>query len=149
MKREPEPELIIDEDWKTKVQREKQQLQEQKSQEPKPQDAQESPTAATPQAADPSTNHDDLNSADQAPPPPPASFEFMVTTLATQAVAAMGQLPEREGQNTPVRLDYAQHFIDMLGLLETKTAGNLSQDEQRYLQASLHQLRMLFVSIKK
>lgn len=148
-----EPKLIIDEDWKTQVQREKEQLKRRKSLES--QDASLVDKTTGSYSAD-----DNLTTGDQAPstveaseqdlqPPPPASFEFLVSGMATQAIAAMGQLPDENGPPVPVRLDYARHYIDLLGILESKTIGNLSETEQRFLQNTLHQLRMLFVSVKK
>lgn len=137
-----EPKLIIDEDWKTQVQREKELFKQKQSSEHVAQQqsdssAQELVQEATEDADDP------------LQPPPPASFELMVSSLATQAVAAMGQLPGDDNKPLPIRPDYARHFIDLLGILETKTAGNLTDAEQKFLQGTLHQLRMLFISVVK
>jgi hypothetical protein len=45
-------------------------------------------------------------------------------------------------------MDYARHNIDLLAMLETKTSGHLTDQEQQMLKEALHQLRMLFVSIQ-
>jgi hypothetical protein len=136
-----EPKLIIDEDWKSQVQREKEQFKQ------KPQE-----TAAEEDSSAVEAGRQSSEAYKEAPPqsesPPPASFEFLVSGIATQAVAAMGQLPDEEGKPLPVNLEYARHFIDLLGVIESKTQGNLSEHEQRFLQDSLHQLRMLFVAVK-
>ena len=130
-----EPKLIIDEDWKSRVEREKEQV------------------ASTPpgssQPAESATQAIEKTDADEPlPPPPPASFEFLVSSLATQAVAAMGKLPSEDGQNLPVNREYAKHFIDLLGVIEDKTQGNLNDAENSFLQDALRQIRMLFVSTK-
>jgi hypothetical protein len=139
-----EPKLIIDEDWKTQVQREKEELKQKLEAEAARADApagQESSEAERP-AND--------NAGPRLEAPPPASFTLLVTTLASQAMAAMGLMPSGADEETPdVRLDFAKHFIDMLAVLEEKTAGNLIDAEKSYLQEALHQLRMAFVAVSK
>lgn len=135
-----EPKIIIDEDWKDQVQREKETLKQNKS------------TAANDSAevAETTTELDQTEpeKADDQPPPP-ASFEFLVSGMATQAFAAMGLIPGDDGKPFPVRLDFARHYIDLLAVIENKTEGNLSDAEKNFLQSTLHQLRMMFVSVKK
>lgn len=158
MSKEPteEPKLIIDEDWKTQVQREKELLKQKKAQEEAESADEGSVKADDSSAQDPEelieqaqASNDVTDSEDELQPPPPASFEFLVSGMATQAVAAMGQLPGDDDKPLPVRLDYARHYIDLLGVVESKTAGNLTESEQKFLQNTLHQLRMLFVAVKK
>jgi hypothetical protein len=43
----------------------------------------------------------------------------------------------------------AKHHIDMLGVIEEKTRGNLNKEEQEMLDSALHELRMLFVQVSK
>ena len=76
---------------------------------------------------------------------PPASFTLLVATLATQATCALGQLPDPLSGKTEVRLELAKHVIDTLGVLEAKTKGNLTPDEEQVLESALHQLRMGYV----
>lgn len=86
------------------------------------------------------------NSAGTSPlKPPPATFEFLVQTLFTQALMAFGRVPNPITQQSLKNLDTARHFIDTLEMLEKKTAGNLEQDEQRLLDEVLHQLRMSYM----
>ncbi|MFO0944214.1 MAG: DUF1844 domain-containing protein, partial [Pirellulales bacterium] len=144
-----EPKLIIDEDWKSQVQREKELLKQGKnSAEIETKSAQ---SAQSDEPSDVSTNDESdddgqLTQEDQneAQAPPPATFEFLISGMATQAFAAMGLLPGDDGKPMPTRLDYARHYIDLLSILETKTAGNLSDSEQSLLKSTLHQLRMMF-----
>ncbi len=76
---------------------------------------------------------------------PPATFEFLVQTLFTQALMAFGRVPNPITQQSLKNLDTARHFIDTLEMLERKTAGNLEKDEQRLLDEVLHQLRMSYM----
>jgi len=73
---------------------------------------------------------------------PPASFEFLVNTLFTQALMALGRIPSPITKQTVKNVAAARHFIEMLGVLEEKTAGNLTADERRLLDEVQHQLRM-------
>lgn len=74
---------------------------------------------------------------------PPATFEFLVHTLFTQALLALGRLPNPITKQTVKNLATARHFVDMLALVEEKTKGNLDRDERRLLDEVQHQLRVL------
>ncbi len=78
---------------------------------------------------------------------PPASFPWLVTTIATQAMVALGQIPEPIEQKTILNLELAKHHIDMLDMLTAKTRGNLDAEESEMLTSVLHQLRMVFVAV--
>lgn len=138
-----EPKLIIDEDWKSQVQREKEMLKQQKDIASEPQEG----VGSNQPSSEPSQDEDGEQPRNELDSPPPANFEYLVSGLATQAVAAMGQLPDAEGNPLPVSLDYARHYIDLLGVIETKTKGNLDDRETRFLQDTLHQLRLIYVEV--
>lgn len=76
---------------------------------------------------------------------PPASFELLVHSLFTQALMALGRIPNPITKQPMKNPAAARHFIDMLGVLDEKTAGNLSTDERRLLDEVQHQLRMQFM----
>lgn len=79
-------------------------------------------------------------------PLPPATFEFFVLSLKTQAEIAMGLLSigdESERQEPDLRI--ARHSIDLLAMIGDKTRGNLSYDEQRLMENSLTELRFRYV----
>jgi hypothetical protein len=44
-------------------------------------------------------------------------------------------------------MEIAKHYIDMLEVLDTKTAGNLEAEEKKLLDTTLHQLRMAYVEM--
>ena len=77
---------------------------------------------------------------------PPATFEFLAHTLFTQALMALGRIPNPITKKSHRNLPTARHFIDTLAMLEKKTAGNLSEDERRLLEEIQHQLRMAFLA---
>lgn len=127
-----EKKLIIDEDWKAQVQAEKQAAGEAAS-------AGREPSGATAPGAAPA-----------GPPPadtplPPASFDLLVTSLATEALVALGQLPHPITGQPQVQRNHAQYLIDTIDVLRQKTKGNLSPGEEHMLDSVLHQLRMVFV----
>lgn len=129
------PKIIIDEDWKTQVQEEKESLKRQSSE---------------PQATPGSDPTDSGTSSDQ-PQLPPASFAAHVMSLATQATAALGQLPDPDAsdQASPVQLDFAKYLIDTICVLEEKTRGNLTAEEAAMLENVVHQLRLLYVEVSQ
>ena len=79
---------------------------------------------------------------------PPASFAVLVSSLATQTLAMLGQIPLQDGKPI-LRLDHAKHHIDTLAMLEEKTKGNLEASEMVMLNNVLHDLRMTYVQASK
>ena len=116
-----EKKIIIDEDWKSQVQAEKEAIAEE--------------GAKQPGAADP-----------QQQQLPPASFEMLVTSLATEVMISLGQLPQLGSEKVETNLDQARYAIDMLDVLQDKTKGNLTPDESKLLDNLLHELRLGFVA---
>ena len=84
--------------------------------------------------------------SDQGIPIPPASLEFLVVSLKTQAELHLGLLHFGEEKDRP-EPDFrvARHSIDLLAMLQEKTRGNTSLEEQRLLDNSLTELRFRFV----
>ena len=76
---------------------------------------------------------------------PPATFEFLVHTLFTQALMALGRIPNPITNKAIKNLPTAKHFIDTLDMLEEKTKGNLATEEARLLEEIQHQLRTMYV----
>jgi hypothetical protein len=79
-------------------------------------------------------------------PLPPATFEFFVLSLRTQAEIQLGLLHFGEEKDRPKpNLRLAQHTIDLLAMIQEKTKGNLSLEEERELQNSLTELRFRYL----
>ena len=75
---------------------------------------------------------------------PVASLEMLLMTHHTQAVMALGMMPDPLTGETSANKNAAKFHIDMLSLIEEKTKGNLSSEEAESLSSILHQLRMAF-----
>ncbi len=141
------PKIIIDEDWKSKVQAEKEELARQEA-------VPSAPRAAQDAAGDPSVAG--LSEREQAEGEhpdrgqlPPASLSVLFTSLATQALAALGQFADPASEKVEVYPDEAKHCIDLLDVLNQKTAGNRTPQESALLDNILHELRLAFVSVQR
>jgi Domain of unknown function (DUF1844) len=119
-----EKKIIIDEDWKSQVEAEKEQA------------AKAKPDAAANEAESPEVSD---------PPMPPASFELLLTTLTTEALVALGQVPHPITGKSHMQRNQAKFLIDTVEVLHEKTKGNLTDSEQQVLDSLLHQLRMVFI----
>jgi len=80
---------------------------------------------------------------------PPATLDFLVHTLFTQALMALGRIPNPITGKATKNVATAKHFIDTLAMLEQKTAGNLTADERRLLEEVQHQLRTAYLEALK
>jgi len=79
-------------------------------------------------------------------PIPPATLEFLMLSIRTQAELQLGLIHFGEEKDRPKPdFDLARHSIDLLGVLRDKTKGNLTLEEQRLLENSLTELRFRFV----
>src|SRR5437899_2584855 len=65
---------------------------------------------------------------------PEIDFSTFLLSLATSAFYHLGQLPHPDTQKAEINLPLAKQTIDMLGMLQGKTRGNLSHDEDRLLE---------------
>lgn len=120
-KDDQEKKIIVDEDWKEQARKEKEELAE----------AEEAKTKAEEQQ--------------EHRPLPEADFSGLVSMLATQALYALKFLSTEEDKDRPIDLDLAKFNIDMLTVIEEKTKGNLTEDEEKALTEILSQARMAFV----
>jgi hypothetical protein len=79
-------------------------------------------------------------------PSAPVSMEQIIQSMYLSSVVAMGAATE-PGQKPRIDIIGARQSIDMLGILQEKTKGNLTEKEQRLLQNALFELRMMFLDI--
>lgn len=75
-----------------------------------------------------------------------ARFDLLISSLAMEAFVALGDMPHPTTRKPSVNLPQARYLIDLLGILEEKTTGNRSVDEDRLLKDALYQLRMRYLS---
>ncbi len=109
--------IIIDEDWKTRVQREKEEA----------------------------ANAPEEPEAEAAEAPEAASFSGLVSGLTMQGMMALGVMAPRDAKEVMVDLDQAKYIIDTLMILREKTKGNLTPEEQGLLTQTLSELQQGFV----
>ena len=120
-----EKKIIIDEDWKARAQKEKEQLKQKEAE------------------------ADKTESGEESMEYPPADFSGLVSMLATQAFYSLGVFRMDENDDREPNFRMAKFNIDMLGVIEEKSKGNLSKEESKMLEGTLSQLRMTFVQLSK
>jgi hypothetical protein len=80
---------------------------------------------------------------------PEPNFTTFVLSLASSALVHLGDTPDPDsGEFTP-NPPLAKHTIDILAMLQKKTAGNLADEETRVLEHMLCQLRLAYVAKAK
>lgn len=140
-KEEAEKKIIIDEDWKSRVEAEKEELErkrrEQEASKPAAQREADASKPAAETAADPDV------------PLPPPSLEFLASSLGMQAMIAMGLMPSPLTGKPAVHLNQARHFVDTIAMLEQKTEGNRTPEETAALSNLLHELRMGYLAVQQ
>lgn len=87
-------------------------------------------------------DEDELPDADN-----PAGFANFVMSIASNAASSLGMMEHPVTHKREVDLEAAKHWIDILGMLERKTKGNLAPQEEKILESLLADLRMQYVSL--
>lgn len=137
--------LQIDDDWKKQAQEEKRRLAEEEAKKK----AQATTAPAVSGAGAPGERSaGGGGGASSRRGAPKASFGGLVQTLMTQALFYLGELGSRTGQ-TMVDLDMARMQIDLLGVLEEKTQGNLTDEDKQFLDTAMYETRMRFVAVAR
>jgi len=77
----------------------------------------------------------------------PAGFLSFIMSIASNAASALGMMEHPVTHSREVDVELGKHWIDVLGMLQKKTAGNLSSKEQQMLEGLLADLRMQYVSL--
>lgn len=120
----------VDETWKAQIEQEKERLR----------------TTTPPQATTGPAPQGTVTA--QEPAQEPAGdqrFEALLSSLAMEAFIHLGDAPHPATNRPEPNVPQAKYIIDLLGMLETKTKGNLSAAESRQLGEFLYQLRMRYV----
>ena len=80
---------------------------------------------------------------------PPLSFTAFILSLASTAAIHFGDLPDpQSGERAEPNLVGAAQMIEILGLLDERTRGNLTAEERQVLEQLLYELRLRFVEAK-
>src|SRR6185369_2513148 len=101
---------------------------------------------AQPESEPPAPDRAERRSSQGDPLDDPTSFLSLIMSLASNAAASLGMMPHPVTGETGVDLKTAKHWIDVLGMLEEKTRGNLDSQEAQVLEGLLSDLRMQYVS---
>ena len=76
-------------------------------------------------------------------------FYMLVRMISTNALLALGKLAPQGQQPPPPDLEAAAAFVDMLGMVEAKTAGHRNAQEDQIIKSSLDQLQIIFVEVAR
>lgn len=101
-------------------------------------DRKDDPTAV-PEDADPSTATEKPSSL------PEVTFSTFIFSLNSSALVNLGILDDPATGGKSKNLPLAKQTIDIIGMLEEKTKGNLDEQEENFLKNILFDLRMRFV----
>ena len=77
----------------------------------------------------------------------PAGFISFIMSIASNAASALGMMEHPVTHSREVDVELGKHWIDVLGMLQKKTAGNLTAKEKQMLEGLLADLRMQYVSL--
>ncbi|OQX80931.1 MAG: hypothetical protein B6D56_03825 [Candidatus Omnitrophica bacterium 4484_70.1] len=78
------------------------------------------------------------------------TFTVFLSSMSMQAMIALGRLENPLTKKIEKNLEQARFLIDTLGIIKEKTKGNLTKEEEDFLEESLFNLRMLYVEeVKK
>lgn len=109
----------------------------------------EQPAAATDEAREPEPSGDSAaDKADEPPPMPEINFATFAVSLNASALLHLGAIEDPTTGKTDKNLPMAKQTIDILSMLEEKTAGNLTKDEENLLKNILYDLRIIYVKEK-
>ena len=121
---ESTPKLHVDTDWKAEAAAEKERLDKQEQEKAK---------------------------SDRGRPRelPEADFKGLLGVLASQAIMGLGAMGDQKSGRIMIDLEGARFSIDLLGVLQEKTKGNVTDEEANELRQVLAELRSRFVQINQ
>lgn len=114
--------------------------------------AEEEPTTPEPEvsagaAPESAGAEEEFTEEDLADARDPASFVSFLMSIASNAASALGMMEHPVTHQRDVDVELGKHWIDVLGMLQKKTTGNLTPQEKRMLEGLLGDLRMQYVSL--
>jgi hypothetical protein len=111
--------------------------------------SQRTPSETQPPQQAAETGEDDHPGAESELPgvEDPASFSSFMMSIASNAASSLGMMEHPVTGKREVELELGKHWIDVLGMLQQKTTGNLLPQEKQILEGLLADLRMQYVSL--
>jgi hypothetical protein len=97
-------------------------------------------------AGEPASSEESGSAEQGASARPPIDFPSYLLSYYTQGLVLLGEVPNPYTNKKEEDVDAARHTIDILTMLEEKTKGNLSNEEQQLLESVLYELRMKFMA---
>ena len=79
--------------------------------------------------------------------PKQTEFTFFISSLSMQALIALGEMPHPATNQPHPDPEQARYLVDLLGMLQEKTKGNVSAEEAGLLENVLYELRMKYVAM--
>ncbi len=83
----------------------------------------------------------------QKAPLPEVSFNSLIFSLSSSALIYLGEVPDPNTKKTIKDLELAKHTIDTISMLKEKTKGNLTKEEEKFLDSVLADLRWRYVKL--
>ncbi len=80
--------------------------------------------------------------------PVKVDFSSFILSLYSSGLVQLGKVEDPITRKKNINLDLAKHTIEMIAMLEEKTKGNLTQEENKLLEALLNEIRLAFVEAK-
>jgi hypothetical protein len=82
-------------------------------------------------------------------PLPEVNFTTLVFSLSSSALLHLGEMPDPQSGSNVKDLALAKHAIDTIAMLKDKTKGNLNEEEQKFTETVLTDLRLRYVKSTK
>ncbi|MDY7030635.1 MAG: DUF1844 domain-containing protein [Thermodesulfobacteriota bacterium] len=89
------------------------------------------------------------NKREEQIPLPEMNFPTFIFSLNSSALFHLGEIPDPETNAREKNLPLAKQTIDIISMLKEKTKGNLTDDEQKFVDSILYDLRMRYVEATK
>ena len=114
-------------------------------------DEKEAPAAEEQTGAQTKEDNEQPDPEAQEPPPqfPEINFATFVASLNASALLQLGAIEDPTTGTKTKNLPMAKQTIDILSMMQEKTAGNLSQEEENLLKNILYDLRLMYVKEKQ
>jgi hypothetical protein len=108
-------------------------------------EAEEKEKAGTEQKAGGAAGEEAPREGAQSPPLPEVNFSSLIMSLSSSALIHLGEIADPNTGKTVKDLPLAKHSIDIIAMLKEKTERNLKEDEQKFLDSILADIRWRYV----
>ena len=85
--------------------------------------------------------------AKDRPPLPEVNFNSLIFSLSSSALLHLGEIADPQTGQKTSDLPLAKHSIDIIAMLKEKSKGNLTEEEEKFLESVLTDLRFRYVKL--